>query len=160
MKTCSKCMQTKSFEDFHKHGHAKCGYRPWCRRCHNDAGYLNRKTKLAKYRALNSEQKRAERKLYPDRQKNIDLKKNYGISLEQYNEMFSAQGGCCAIYDKHQALLKKSLHVDHDHGSGEIRGLLCNGCNFGIGQFKDDPDILNRAVSYLRRSKIKLVGEA
>lgn len=74
------------------------------------------------------------------------LKTNYNITVEEYNNMFDFQEGKCAICKLPQS---KSLHVDHNHATGKIRGLLCQKCNHGIGQFNDNPDLLSQARIYL-----------
>lgn len=76
-------------------------------------------------------------------------KKRYGITLEEYETLLSAQGGVCAICKKRKG--KNRLHVDHCHSTGNIRGILCSWCNAGLGQFKDDTAMMLRAVEYLRR---------
>lgn len=79
----------------------------------------------------------------------------YGLTPEGYQEMLAAQGGRCAICatDKPH---KGALHVDHDHDTGEVRGLLCFCCNAGIGKLKDDPRLLVKALWYLtRKSEVK-----
>jgi hypothetical protein len=75
----------------------------------------------------------------------------YGISPDEYNRLFESQNGRCAICGKPQSELKKALHVDHNHDSGEIRGLLCFTCNAGIGFFHDDIEVLRAAVLYLNK---------
>lgn len=89
------------------------------------------------------------RKKNPDRWKRLQLKsrlkREYGISLDFYDGMYVAQGGKCAIC--HQP---NELHVDHDHATGKVRGLLCGPCNRALGQFKDDPTRLRRAAEYLQ----------
>lgn len=77
------------------------------------------------------------------------LSKNYGISVEEYNLLFEKQEGRCLICHKHQSELKRSLYVDHNHESGEVRGLLCASCNFLLGCAKDDINILLEAIKYL-----------
>lgn len=79
--------------------------------------------------------------------------RRYGITLEQYNEMLDAQGGACAICGETK---ERSLHVDHDHVSGTVRGLLCDFCNIGLGHFQDDPDRLVAAAAYIIRSQITM----
>ena len=64
--------------------------------------------------------------------------------------MMAEQKGLCAIC---QTQLEES-NIDHDHTTGEVRGLLCTPCNLGIGMFKDNPDVLNRAIRYLGGSFI------
>lgn len=83
-------------------------------------------------------------------QRRSELKRLYGITLEQYAEMFSEQGEVCAIC-KAECGTKKSLSVDHDHATGKVRGLLCNGCNTSLGQFKDSQILLQRAIEYLKK---------
>lgn len=74
-------------------------------------------------------------------------RRTYGISIEDYGRRFVEQGGRCAICDEPQS--DKLLVVDHDHQSGVVRGLLCGRCNTGIGQLRDSPMILARAIAYL-----------
>jgi len=76
-------------------------------------------------------------------------KKLYGLTLDDYNKLFSDQKGCCLICKKHQSDLVKKLGVDHDHATGKIRGLLCSSCNAAIGLLEDDIALLQRAISYL-----------
>jgi len=65
-----------------------------------------------------------------------NLKNNYGITVEYYKELFIQQGGECAICRKPQSEFNYPLHVDHDHQTGKVRGLLCSGCNTGLGHFE------------------------
>lgn len=77
------------------------------------------------------------------------LNRKYGITLEQYNNMFSTQKGCCAICGIHQSSLNKPLFVDHDHNTGKVRGLLCHSCNVVLGHVNDSIDILDQTIKYL-----------
>lgn len=70
--------------------------------------------------------------------------KTYGLSLDGYNSMHEAQGGCCAICDN-----KTVLFVDHDHSTGAVRKLLCSNCNFAIGHLGDDVERVMSAAAYL-----------
>lgn len=86
--------------------------------------------------------------------KHRNLRKSYGISFEQYSEMLRVQNGVCDICHKppmQQAQQSSVLCVDHDHDTGIVRSLICSNCNKGLGQFKDDPDLLEEAAAYLRR---------
>lgn len=76
---------------------------------------------------------------------NAMLKRKYGISLQEKEALLLKQEGCCAICDK--PLLKP--HVDHDHKTGRVRGLLCTACNHALGTFKDSVKILRAAIAYL-----------
>jgi hypothetical protein len=75
------------------------------------------------------------------------LRRTFGITQADYDNLLARQGGGCAICGKRPG--KVSLHVDHDHASGEVRGLLCVGCNNALGQFRDDEDLLARAIQYV-----------
>jgi hypothetical protein len=81
------------------------------------------------------------------------LRRNFGITPDDYDKMLHDQGGGCAIC--HEPPRAMRLAVDHCHDSGSVRGLLCNLCNRGIGALKDDPTILARAIQYLEESKSK-----
>lgn len=80
--------------------------------------------------------------------KDADLRRRFGISLDDYHALLDNQGGGCAIcgnvdpYFKHMA-------VDHCHDTGKVRGILCCACNRALGGFKDDLNLLQRAISYL-----------
>lgn len=75
------------------------------------------------------------------------MKWQYGITPEQYDEMFDKQKGTCAICGHSPE--GRRLDVDHCHRSGEVRGLLCNKCNQAIGLFNDEPNLIERALEYL-----------
>lgn len=79
--------------------------------------------------------------------------KQYGITVEQYNELYQKQKGCCAICGIHQSELKKSLCIDHDHSTGKIRGLLCSNHNTGIGLLNDNYEMILKAAIYLHKHK-------
>ncbi len=86
-------------------------------------------------------------------------KKKYGITPEQYDELLALQRGVCAICGQPERSKTrnghvKALAVDHDHETGEVRGLLCDNCNRGLGHFKDDAERLAAAVAYLRKVKV------
>lgn len=72
----------------------------------------------------------------------------YGITVEQYGVMFEAQGGVCAICGRGPG--KKALHVDHNHETGEVRGLLCSNCNTAIGLLGESLASLEKAMAYLK----------
>lgn len=79
-------------------------------------------------------------------QKARNIKKMYGLSVEEFTLLLKNQEGGCAICGRKT---RRALSVDHDHATGRVRGLLCNLCNTGLGQFKDDPVKLHKAIQYL-----------
>ena len=90
------------------------------------------------------------------------LKTKYGITLEQYEAMLARQGSSCAICGSAETVTdrwrskNRRLRVDHDHVTKLVRGLLCHHCNAGMGHFKDDPELLLKAIAYLQRHGRKI----
>jgi len=80
-----------------------------------------------------------------------NLKRLYGITPDEYTALFIKQNGKCAICGRDQSYFRKQFVVDHDHGTGAIRSLLCPACNTAIGLFQDDPILLEKAAAYLRQ---------
>jgi hypothetical protein len=93
---------------------------------------------------------------YPEKAREYQVKCLFGLSPEDHNKMFEDQNGCCAICTRHQSEFKKALAVDHDHATGEVRGLLCAFCNTRISMLEDEEFMKNSNV-YLNRSKLKIV---
>ena len=79
------------------------------------------------------------------RKRDQQLKFQYGITREEFDEMVAAQDNSCAICDVEM----DPPHVDHCHKTGSVRGLLCKHCNLGLGHFRDDPSTLATAIDYL-----------
>jgi len=80
-----------------------------------------------------------------------NLKKNFNISIEEYNQMLITQNGLCLICGKHYSEFKRNLAVDHCHITGKIRGLLCINCNRGLGAFKDNIQLLQNSINYINK---------
>lgn len=96
-----------------------------------------------------------ERILQKSRNRSITVKYDkYGITKDEYDNLWVSQEGKCAICHKEEASRSPlgrtiMLAVDHDHKTGKVRGLLCKSCNVGVGKFFDRIDILKFAISYL-----------
>lgn len=92
------------------------------------------------------------RRRNPDLQREANLRAR-GVTLEQYETLWRAQDGKCAICRQPETARQNGvlwrLSVDHSHGDGAIRGLLCTRCNPGLGYFRDDPKLLRLAADYL-----------
>lgn len=95
----------------------------------------------------------------PEVGKNGHLKRNYKISLDEYNQMLLDQDLVCAICKKEEVSVDskkgkiRDLAVDHCHTTGKVRGLLCWKCNTSLGKFKDSVENLQRAIDYLNKSR-------
>lgn len=161
-KICFKCKKEIVLEDFHKHKSHKDGFTSSCKKCnnktnkHNYKKYKDKRLEWAKkYRLGHKEElKKWGKDWYKknkDKVKNYALMQKYGITLDDYNLMFIKQNGCCVICGKHQSEMAHSLAVDHSHESGQVRGLLCDGCNVVLGYTNDDIDILKNMISYLEK---------
>jgi ribosomal protein L37AE/L43A len=91
-----------------------------------------------------------------DKVRNYRLKKEYGITLEQYNKIFEEQKGLCKICGSAESAISsytkeiKFLAVDHNHTTKEVRSLLCSRCNCLVGYSLEDTDILKKAIEYLK----------
>lgn len=90
-------------------------------------------------------------KRYQESMRRRNLRKRYGITLEEYNDMLYNQDEKCAICGVVECRVNTHFSVDHNHETGEVRGLLCNDCNTGLGLFLDDPERLKRAIHYLTK---------
>lgn len=121
--------------------------------------YLKNKSKAIKRNtkwALDNKDKALEyQKKYwkTDKGHSIHLKRKFGITVQDYLELFNKQKGCCAICKKHQFKFKRKLAVDHDHKTGKIRKLLCEHCNRGLGAFYDKSRLLQKAIVYLQENQ-------
>jgi hypothetical protein len=84
------------------------------------------------------------------------LRDRYGMTVAGYDELLAAQRGRCAVCGTTDPGGHWSrFHIDHDHRCGQIRGLLCNRCNGGLGYFFDDPELLRSAADYLERTAVR-----
>lgn len=84
------------------------------------------------------------------------LRRKYGLSLEEYGDILAAQGGRCGnpgCRTKAPGGRYNQWHVDHDHVTGDVRGLLCNACNLALGQLGDDPERIEGLRDYLNQER-------
>ena len=84
-------------------------------------------------------------------QRERNLKHKYKLTIDSYNEKLIKQDNCCAICKTTNPGNGRYFAVDHDHSSSAIRGLLCNNCNKGLGNFLDDIALLEEAIKYLKK---------
>ena len=154
MKTCSKCGQTKdpsAFNTRERRGRRELFAR--CKTCIAEVNRANRSgpkhaEKKAAYRIAKKGEIR--RNLFE-----AHLRRQYGLTLEDFARKLESQGGACAICAATLALdgdqrRAEMACVDHCHATGKIRGLLCNDCNRGLGLFRDRPGLLVAATGYLK----------
>jgi recombination endonuclease VII len=126
-KRCPDCNESKQLNDFPRNKNSKDGRHAYCKPCHNARG---RETRDRLYGGS----------------RHYHLTRRYGISAARAQELIDQQGGVCAICRE-----RPPDHVDHDHVTGEVRGMLCLPCNTGLGHFNDDTAVLQKAIEYLVR---------
>ena len=128
-KECVTCKEPKDFTEYHKHKQQVDGLHKQCKVCRKEYSKRSYDTEV------NREKK---------------LIAAYGLTLSKYDELLDSQNYRCAICDTDTPGGKGGrFHVDHNHLTGEVRGLLCSCCNTGIGQMQDNVTILAKAIQYL-----------
>jgi hypothetical protein len=138
IKVCIKCNLEKPKTEFYKDKRSKDGLKSRCGSCCKEATKNWRKRNTQHLKEFD---------------KKANLKK-YNISQDEWDNLFVRQNGKCAIcYTASPGGKHGTFHIDHDHTTGAVRGLLCSTCNTGIGMLQDSIDVLNSAVSYLKRFK-------
>lgn len=147
---CRDCKVTKQSDEFPKDRGRRDGRSIICKPC--SAARTRHYVSIADPEEFRARRK-AEFANNRQRYRNYQVKKRFGITLDEYWVMHAAQGGLCAICKKPQVEVRSgrtiALAVDHDHATGTVRNLLCSPCNKGLGNFQDSPELLNLAVQYL-----------
>ena len=131
---CPKCKTDKLISSFSRDKHAPLEVSIYCRDCQHVK---------ARVRYVAN----------PDAYKHASLIKKFGLSLDEYRKILEKQNGKCAICGFSPN--GKSLAVDHNHKTGNNRGLLCDRCNFGLGNFRESREILESAIRYLDSHMLK-----
>lgn len=131
-KACFWCHEIKPLEEFYRHPQGKKGVTSHCKACQSRHAKNRRRVPLNKTQ-------------YAETTRRGWLKRKYRLTVEQYDCMVEKQGGVCAICGKPSC---SRLCIDHNHASGEIRGLLCTRCNISLGVLEDE-GFIKRATEYL-----------
>jgi len=156
-KTCKKCGLDKPLGEFAVGRRFADGLQPWCRTCFQSYAHARRQDPetAAKERAYHQDyyQRKQATGEYGLNQRKSRLKRQYGISLNEYINLLVAQGQKCAICGSTSPQREgaDSFDVDHDHATGKVRGLLCKDCNLMVGNAHDNPTTLRKAADYLER---------
>jgi hypothetical protein len=140
LKYCPKCSTEKTLELFNKHAKERDGLQRLCRDCQ---------------KASNKKYLSTEKGATTTRQ--AHLRRKYSIDLQTYEDLLSSQGNKCKIcgVGSNPDSRANFLVIDHNHTTGEIRGLLCTKCNALLGLAQDREDILEEAKQYLKNSRVK-----
>lgn len=130
-KICSTCHLELPLSSFSKNIHMKDGYQNVCKKC--------KKEYDRQWRLNTIDQRRSAR-----------FQTKYGITLEDYNQMFEEQHGCCAVCGRHQTELPRVLSVEHNHITKKVRSLTCDKCNTMIGFIENNSDLVDKIKLYLQ----------
>lgn len=131
-KTCNTCGATKPITDFYRQSSKKDGYQNRCKVCAN----IDVTSRLTK-----------------SKNRRYQLVSKYGLTPAEYDALLKKQDNCCAIC-KEPLTSSRNVHVDHDHTFGYTRGILCRGCNQGLGNFRENKEALMNAITYLEEWEV------
>lgn len=128
-KKCPDCGEVKPVFEFPRNKNTRSGFHAYCKPCHNARG---RETRSRLYGG----------------NRHYHLRGRYGIGAKEVQALIDAQKGVCPI-----CLKRSATQVDHNHQTGQIRGVLCLYCNAALGAFHDDPDLIAKAIAYVERHR-------
>ena len=175
MKTCSECREEKTLSSFNRSSSTKDGYQNWCRECQKRKYDVYRRehpekqaARWKRYYLKNRERMIQRTRSYEEKIGEAEFRKRwklrnmkakfarYGITEEEYNQFLETQKQKCGMCLK--TLNKKvprRIHIDHDHATGRVRGILCDGCNLFLGRLESPtyPEKLEQAQTYLRKAE-------
>lgn len=130
-KLCPHCRQVRSIDQFRLTAWGKAA--SWCVICDRERGKVHRAKPEIK-----------------ERERRRHIQDTYGLSPDEYQRLIVEQGGRCSICGD----TMRKIHVDHDHDTGRVRGLLCPSCNTGLGHFNDSLEMLSKAFNYLKGGNV------
>ena len=140
-KRCTKCKEVKPLSESPKgKKHSLDGHISYCKICRNLQSRVN-------YHARGVKRLRPQTDTSKKWHREYHIKRKYGMTPKQHKQMYLDQNGCCKLCSKPVEYNK--LHTDHDHATGNIRGLLCISCNLGVS-FIDNTEWLQRAIEYVK----------
>ena len=163
-KLCNKCNSLKPIKQFSRHNTSKDGFQYCCKQCdslRNKKQYIqnfeaNKQRRKDYYRNNKEKLKEYNRERYKKHSEigvNSRFKREYKISLEDYNNLLFKQKNSCGICLIDKNNYKQRFSVDHNHKTGNVRGLLCIKCNSGLGMFQENLTLFNNAMEYLKNEK-------
>lgn len=162
---CSDCGLIKPVGQYHSKGFSAKGipkFQSYCRPCANKRRAVRGfdPEKMKAYYRTSYQRHRSKRLAYADayralettKQRDADkhIRRKYGLTRDQWWEMYRAQEGCCDLCGM-DFLPGERICVDHNHATGLVRALLCDPCNIGLGRFLDSVELLQAAISYIER---------
>jgi len=138
MKKCSRCNQEKELSFFNKDKQRKDGHSHRCSACHSEV------VKESKLRN-------------PERTKKVaykaHIKHMYGVDIKWVEQRLKEHNYKCKICSTDMQLHTNTVAIDHCHKTGKVRDIVCKKCNSAMGQFNDDPELIAKAIDYLKETK-------
>lgn len=137
-KLCANCAEMKPLDQFSPAPRTRSGLNSYCKPCQN-----------AKQRECTERLDTPERRAERLERRWRSTVESHGITVDRYYELLDIQGGTCICGCPNPQPNGKRLAVDHDHQTGEVRGILCEWCNRALGYAKDRPEVLRMLADYL-----------
>jgi hypothetical protein len=152
-RVCPKCQVDKPFSEYPKNKYGRHGIATYCLSCSAEIVRARRATPegQAAHRASSKRWREANN----ERHKDNNARWRYGVDHGTYDTMLAAQNGKCAICQSSDPGGTVRFKIDHCHTSNQVRGLLCDSCNLGLGKFRDDVALLAKAIDYLTKGGVK-----
>jgi len=149
-KQCSRCKRKLPLNEFDKNRSHKDGLQVYCKVCMAIAGKKYKQSEKGKATTAKNWRKRYYGKGGKVQHRRYQFRYRYGITLEQHKQIYLDQNGCCLLCE--EPIEYSKIHTDHNHITGEVRGLICARCNISLGHFKVDekPKLLLKAVKYIK----------
>lgn len=152
LKCCACCKQTKEVKHFSNNKQSKDGLGVYCRSCAQEKHLQWMADPAHVCKAKETQQKYWRSERGKQVSKASDFKRLYGITIDEYDTMLESQCGVCAICKQPETIAKRfHLSVDHDHTTGQVRGLLCHSCNTAVGLLRDSAASFYAAGDYLAK---------
>lgn len=152
---CTICSIIKPMDNFYRDKTKPFGYHQNCKQCQAKRVKAKRKQDMV-WRQKQCERSKKWRLENPERNyrsvRNATLKIKYGITFDQYVEMFNKQGCQCAVCGEKESKGYGKMAVDHDHITGKIRGILCQPCNTSIGKMQENPVLIRKLAEYIEKN--------
>lgn len=161
IKKCSGCGQEKPFAAFYRDARKRIGLTSRCKTCMDEyarqpAAKERQRVRRndTSFKTYHTVRARADCDRHKGKKRALELKARYGLDLAVFDKLLEEQQGRCPICAVCLTFGRgaSAAHVDHDHETGRVRGLLCSNCNRGLGCFKDSPEALTRALQYLKEN--------
>lgn len=141
-RTCKTCKKDKPYSEYHRNG---AHLRPACKEC-------SAKRRRRYYRQTRAKSRQASREHYAQNREKLNtatVARRYGLKPQQYLHLLASSNYSCQVCGVRPP--KAQLHLDHCHSTGEVRGILCRGCNHALGNVKDNHSTLEKLAAYLKK---------